>query len=308
MKPGRICVVGSINMDLVVRAPRLPSPGETILGGPFQMYPGGKGANQAVAAKRMGAEVSMIGCVGDDAYGSQLLDLLEREGVSAEHVRTCGGETTGVALITVDEAKGENTIVVAGGANQSLSSDDVERARGCIADADVLLMQLESPIDAITAATRIAAEADVAVVLNAAPAAVLPERLLRVLSVLIVNEREAALLAGRVTNKNILDTTTIARELRAKGPAAVVLTLGGEGALVVDEQMELTVSALQVEPVDTVGAGDAFAGAFAAAIAEGYALEVAAQRAATAGSLATMKTGAIPSLPRRAEVEARLRG
>jgi ribokinase len=306
MKPGRICVVGSINMDLVVRSPRLPRPGETVLGGPFRTSPGGKGANQAVAAQRMQAAVAMVGCVGDDAHGPQLIELLRENGIDTAHVRACPGETTGVALITVDDSTGENTIIVAGGANQRLTADDVEQARDAIARADALLMQLESPLEAVTAATRIARETGTKVVLNAAPAAVLPERLLGALDVLIVNQGEAATLSGRVNESDAVDTKSIAQQLRESGPAAVVVTLGGQGALVVDAQMDLTVPALEVEPVDTVGAGDAFAGALAAGLAQEMSLDEAARLAAAAGSLATMKVGAIPALPQRGEVDARL--
>ncbi len=304
MKPGRVCVVGSINMDLVVGTPRLPAPGETILGGPFTTHPGGKGANQAVAARRMGAEVAMIGRVGDDAHGAQLQRLLADEGIDTTHVHALSGEATGVALITVDSATGENTIVVAGGANQQLTTADVESAYEGIAASDVLLMQLEVPLEAVMAAACLGRESGASVILNAAPAAALPEELLRILDVLIVNESEAALLAGAAVGEE--EPEALARTLRDKGPASVVLTLGARGALHWNGDIVRTVSALEVNPLDTVAAGDAFAGALAAGLASGLSMEAALRRAAAAGSLATTKAGAIPSLPTRTAVEAAL--
>ncbi len=302
MKPGRVCVLGSLNMDLVVGTPRLPAPGETILGGPFHTHPGGKGANQAVAARRMGAEVTMVGRVGDDPHGQQLQRLLADEGIDTSHLRSLPGEATGVALITVDSAAGENTIIVAGGANQRLTAADVEQARDRITEADVLLLQLEVPIEAVVAAARVARQAGTTVILNAAPAAPLPAELWRSLDVLIVNESEAAHLVGAAVGE--AEPEALARELQMQGSASVVLTLGAHGALCCSERKTSTVPALDVTPVDTVGAGDALAGALAAGLAEGLPMQEALPFAAAAGSLATTKAGAIPSLPTRSTVAA----
>jgi len=297
---GSVCVLGSINMDLVVRTPRLPEAGETILGGPFLTSPGGKGANQAVAAARMGTAVAMIGCVGADAYGAQMCDVLAGEGVDVSNIRQRADAATGVALITVDDAHGENTIVVAGGANLILEPADVIGARAAIETADVLLMQLEIPVETVAHGIGIARGAGVRILLNAAPAAKLPDDLLAGADVLIVNRGEATLLAGADVKD---DPAEIAARLAATGAAAVVITLGAEGALLCDGSGVRRIPTAKVEPVDTVGAGDAFAGALAAALARGAELDEAVRLASAAGALATTRRGAIPSLPRAGEVE-----
>jgi ribokinase len=296
---GRVCVIGSANMDLVVRTPRLPKPGETILGGPFEMFPGGKGANQAVAAARMGAQVSFVGRVGADAYGTELRTALSREGVDLTTLRATAGVATGVALITVDESGGENTIVVAGGANKRVSRDDVHAVSGLIRSADVLLMQLEVPVDVVAAAAAVARSTGRKVVLNAAPAVELPEGLLATVDVLIVNRGEAAAGVGAVADVRSRD---LAKRLLDLGPRAVVITLGPRGALVADSRGVEHVPSIEVEAVDTVGAGDAFCGTLAAMLAEGKALAQAARAGCIAGALAAAKQGAIPSLPTREAV------
>lgn len=302
---GRVCVLGSLNMDLVVRAPRLPGPGETLGGGCFNTYPGGKGANQAVAAARMGARVTMIGRVGNDAYGADLRKVLGREGVDLTALRSAAGVSTGVALITVGETDGENTIVVAGGANLKVTPQDAEGVGGLIRSAEVLLMQLEVPIEAVMRATRLAHDTDRLVVLNAAPAMELPEELLRSLDVLIVNEVEAASLAGGGGGEG--EAESLARALLEKGPRAVVVTLGARGALVAEASGVKMVPSVEVEARDTVGAGDAFCGAVAAMLAEGRPLGEAVRVGCVAGALAATVAGAIPSLPTRQAVGDRLR-
>jgi ribokinase len=287
-------------MDFVVRTPRLPAAGETILGGPFDTSPGGKGANQAVAAARMGADVMMIGRVGADAYGGQMRDVLAGEGVDVANIIQRADAATGVALITVDDAHGENTIVVAGGANRTLAAVDVDAARAAIEAADVLLMQLEIPVDTVAHAIGTARSADVRIVLNAAPGTKLPETLLEGAHVLIVNRGEAAMLAGADVKD---DPAEIAERLAATGAAAVAITLGAEGALLCDGSGARRIPAAKVEPVDTVGAGDAFAGALAAALARGAELDEAGRLASAAGALATTRRGAIPSLPGADEVK-----
>lgn len=294
-------------MDLVVRCAALPRAGETLLGGPFATYPGGKGANQAVAAARAGAMVSFIGAHGADAYGGMLRDVLRGEGVDLAHVDTRADVPTGVALITVSSA-GENTIVVAPGANASVSNSDVHDARVAIQSADVLLMQMETPLATLESAAELARDAYVAVILNAAPAQPLPANLRAAVDVLIVNETEAGVVAPG-------SSAATPEPLGLLGIETVVLTLGAAGVRLVREQRVASVPAFPVNPVDTVGAGDAFCGVFACRWAEhriGGGLDAGAitdclHWAAAAGALATQTAGAIPSLPTRNAVIAMLR-
>jgi len=295
----RVAVVGSINMDLVVRSPRFALAGETILGTAFHTIPGGKGANQAVAARRMGAEVAMIGRVGDDEFGLTLRRNLDAEGINTECLQVTPSESTGVALITVDDS-GENTIIVVPGANGRLTLDDVEGARNLIAEADILLMQLEIPLAVVERAARIAAEGGATVILNAAPAQVLPAALLAAVDYLVVNETEALLVAGTATGS----PEEAARTLHASGVRNVVVTLGPEGSLLVPaEGASVAVPAYRVRPVDTTAAGDGFAGAFAVALADGVPAPDALRWGNAEGALAVTREGAQPSLPTRSEVE-----
>ncbi len=286
-------------MDMVVRARTLPRPGETVVGGSFQTSPGGKGANQAVAAARMGARVTMVGRLGADASGTELRKVLGREGVDLTAVRTAAGVPTGVALITVDEDSGENTIVGVGGANLLVSPEDVRGIAGLIRSADVLLMQLEVPVETVEAATSLAHDAGRMVILNAAPARPLAESLLAALDVLIVNETEAVAIAADHT---VDDPEQLAEVLLGKGPAGVVLTLGGRGAIVAEQGGTTVVPSIKVAATDTVGAGDAFCGTLAAMRAEGKTLAQAVRIGCIAGALATTAPGAIPSLPTREAV------
>lgn len=300
---GTVCVVGSINMDLVVRTPRLPAPGETILGGPFETFPGVKGANQAVAAARMGARVSMVGRIGADDYGQTLRALLVREGVDATAIRATAGTATGVGVILVDERTGENTIVVAPGANARLTPDDVETVAGLVRSAAVLLVQLETPFGTVATAIRIARSAGRRVVLNAAPAAAVPEEMLRQADLLIANRGEAALLTDGAEDD---DPQALAREALRLGSAAVVVTAGPDGACLATSEASLRVPSIPVRAVDSTAAGDAFCGAVAAWMAAGRPTEEAVRAGCVAGALAATRAGAIPSLPTRAEVEERL--
>lgn len=289
----RILVLGSLNMDLVVRAPRLPVAGETVLGGPFGRFPGGKGANQALAAARLGGEVALIGRVGDDDDGKQLRAGLEAEGVDVERVRAVPDGATGVALITVDE-RGENTIVVAPGANALVPADALDGAV-----ARWLVVQLEIPIGGVARALRTARDAGTATLLNAAPAADLGPDVLRAVDVLVVNQGEAARLAGRP------ETTApdqLARALCAIGCGTAVVTLGADGAIAFDGQRELRQPAFPVAAIDAVAAGDAFVGALAVCLDRGLPLDEALRFACAAGALATTRAGAQPSLPTRTAV------
>jgi ribokinase len=297
----RIAVTGSLNMDLVVRSPRIPRPGETIIGSAYQQIPGGKGANQAVAAARLGAQVSMVGRLGRDAFGNQLLEGLAVAGIDWTFVVQDGEAPTGVALIVVDEA-GQNSIVVASGANMRLCPADVNAAESAIAGSDILLLQLESPLDAVIRAAELAQRHDVTVILNPAPARPLPDRLLALIDVLIPNESETAILTG--TSVESLDQAgSAAASLLQLGVGAVVLTLGDRGAMLAQESRMEVVPAFQVQAVDTTAAGDAFVSGIAVAQAEGMDLIDAVKWGNAAGALATTVHGAQPSLPTRRALE-----
>ncbi|MFQ5858990.1 MAG: ribokinase [Anaerolineae bacterium] len=293
----KITVVGSLNIDLVVRAPRFPGPGETIAGHDFHTIPGGKGANQAVAAARQGADVSMVGRVGDDAFGQRLRETLRQDGVDTRHVTADPQAPTGVAVIAVDEA-GENRIILAAGANGRVSPADVNAATSAIAQADVLVLQLEVPLPAVMRAIEVARENRVAVILNPAPAQPLPTELLASIDYLIPNESEAALLADSDASR----PEQAAQALRSAGVRSVIVTLGEQGALLVDSTRNRSVSGFAVSVVDTTAAGDAFVGAFAVALAEGQSAMAAVRWANAAGALATTVLGAQPSLPTHAAV------
>jgi ribokinase len=299
-----VTVVGSLNMDLVARAPRIPQPGETIIGGDFHTVPGGKGANQAVAAARLGAQVSMVGRVGRDAFANPLLDNLAAAGVDHAFVIPDPEAATGVALIVVDDT-GQNSIVVASGANMRLSPADVEAAEAAIAGADALLLQLESPLESVTRAAEVARAHGVRVILNPAPARSLPAALLSLVDVLIPNESETALLTDMSVN-NQAEAEAAAAALRGMGVGTVILTLGERGALLAQAGAAELVPAFEVTPVDTTAAGDAFVGGFAVALAEGQTLAEAVRWGNAAGALATTKLGAQPSQPIRQDLEALL--
>jgi len=293
---GHIVVVGSLNMDLVVRAPRHPQPGETIMGGDFRTFPGGKGANQAVAAARLGAAVQMIGRVGADAFGDALLQTLAQDGVATRHVRRDQEAPTGVALITLNAA-GQNAIVVAPGANAWVTPQDIVAAEAAFAGAAVLLLQLECPLPAVAQAIELAKQHGAQVVLNPAPAQPLDVALLAKVDYLLPNQNELALLTGRDAIRPAVS------RLQAVGVRRIVVTLGEEGVLVAEDDSEIHIPAHGVTVVDTTAAGDAFAGAFAAALLEGHSTRQAAAWGNAAGALAVTRAGAQPSLPRRSELE-----
>ncbi len=318
-----IVVFGSLNMDLVVRAPRLPRPGETITGRSFVTVPGGKGANQAVACARLrageqgdrngapGAGVYMLGRVGRDEFGARL-----REGLRAEGIEVAGVvETacpTGTALITVDD-EGENSIVIVPGANEVMGADDLVRLGALLQGGRTgsdpvrgLLVQLEVPMGAVLGAVQIGHEFGVHVVLDPAPAVPLPDELYRVVDILTPNEHEASLLAGfPVMGKR--EAEQAAQMFLARGAGAVVIKRGGEGAFWTDGRKREHIPAHEVNVVDTTAAGDGFNGALAVALDEGRGLAEAVRWGMAAGALATTKEGAQPSLPRREEVESLLR-
>ena len=288
----RVTVVGSINMDLVVTAERLPEPGETILGTDFQRFGGGKGANQALAAARMGASVAMVGKVGQDEAGRALVGELLRAGVEIGRIGRADGPT-GTAVITV-AANGTNTIVVVPAANALLTPEDVAEARETIAGSTALLMQLEVPMATVLAAAEAAKTASVPVFLNPSPVQPLPPELLRGLSYLVVNETELSALTNGSGDPTLL---------LAAGVERIVLTLGERGARLIESGGRRDVPPFRVPSVDTTAAGDAFLGALAASLPD-RGLTAALEVASAAGALATTRLGAQPSLPTVQEVDA----
>lgn len=296
-----IGVIGSINMDLVVRAPRFPRPGETVSGGELEMVPGGKGANQAVAAARMGQQVALFGRVGEDVFGPRLRANLESEGIDVSAVELLPEAATGVALIVLDPS-GQNTIVSSHGANDAIKASEVEPAFDRWDAIDQLVLQMEIPLDVIETAIEAARAQGVQVVLNAAPADERARDWLAAVDVLIVNETEAELLSGREVVD--LDSARAAGQaLCAEGCQTVILTLGPDGALLFTDGHVEHVPAIVVQVVDTTGAGDAFVGAFTAMRAEGGPDLTAVRYGVCAGALAVGVLGAQPSLPSRARVE-----
>jgi ribokinase len=298
----RIAVVGSSNIDLTFRVPRLPRSGETLPGTDFQIGFGGKGANQAVTAARLGAEVVFVSCVGDDIFGEQLRDHYRREGMDPTHIRVVRETPTGTAGILVD-ARAANCIVVVPGANAALGVQDIEQAAEAIRSSAVLLCQLETPPEATLLAFRLARAAGVRTIFNPAPAREVPQQLWDLVDVLAPNETEAELLTGSSV-ESIEQAEQAAGSLLARGPAAVVLTRGDQGGLVVDASGCRTWAAVPVKAVDPTAAGDAFLGALAVYLAEGQDLDSALQRASEVAALSVTRAGAQASLPTRAEVDA----
>lgn len=299
--PARVTVVGSLNVDMVTRVPRFPGPGETILGSSLRTVPGGKGANQAVAAARLGAQVSMVGKVGRGGFGELLLSSLRKSRVDCSHVTQSSWSTTGTALILVDET-GQNNIVVVPGVNMQLSPADIGRARHAITSADVLLLQLEIPLDAVASAVEMAHARGVSVVLNPAPAQPLPPDLLSSVDVLVPNESETHVLTG-ISVESEAQMQEAARALQDLGVGAVILTLGERGAMLARNGKTQVIPAFDVKTVDSTAAGDAFMAGFSVALAEGRPLEEAVRWGNAGGALAATKLGAQPSLPHRGDVE-----
>jgi ribokinase len=295
-----LVVVGSLIVDLVVRALRRPLAGETVFGHGFGQFLGGKGFNQAVAARRLGATVRLIGRVGDDDFGRSLCAALAREQVDASGVRVDPDTGTGVAMPLIDDA-GQNSIVSVPRANMALTAADVGRCAAGFAGADALLLQLETPVDASLEAATLARAAQARVILNAAPAGDTPVELLERTDILIVNESEAAALLGSGV-PDLATALTAAQRLRDLGPSAVVVTLGDRGAVAAAADGSRSLPAYAVEAVDPTGAGDAFCAALAVRLAETGDLDDALRWANAAGALAATQLGAEPSLPIRARV------
>lgn len=294
----RVAVVGSYNHGLTMSVDDIPRPGETVLGDEFAEGVGGKGSNQAVAAARLGADASFVGRVGDDRFADAAFDLWADEGVTA-HVERDPGTHTGVGFVVVDDA-GENAISVAPGANARLDAEAVRSHADAVADADVALAQLEIGTEPVEGAARIAGEHDVTFVLNPAPARDIPDSLVADVDVLTPNLPEARDLVGVPPGES--DPEVLARDLRSRGPDAVVVTLGGEGALVVTDEEVTEVSPVDVDVVDTTGAGDAFNAGLAVALAEGEELVSAVRFGCRVGAAACTAFEVVPALPERGEL------
>jgi ribokinase len=306
MKPA-VVVVGSLNMDFVVSVEHLPAPGETVLGRDFRMIPGGKGANQACAAGKLGAgavEARMIGRVGYDVFADHLKASLSAAGVDVSAVHATRSAPTGVAHIWVDRS-GQNSIVVASGANSELAAADVEAMRKVFRGGSLGLFQLETPLDTVAAALALAREEGLRTMLDPAPAQPLSRDLLAQVDILTPNESEALLLLGRKAARvAVSDAPGLAAELRAAGPRTVVLKLGDRGCYWTDGQTSGHVPAFQVEPCDTTAAGDTFNAGLAVALAENRSFPDALRFASAAAAISVTRPGAQASIPTRAEVEA----
>jgi ribokinase len=297
-----ILVVGSSNTDMIIRVPHIPAPGETILGGEFSMAPGGKGANQAVAAARAGGRVTFLACVGHDLFGAAALKNFAADGINGRFVVQDGRAPSGVALINVGD-DGENSISVASGANALLAPEDVLRAEKAFEGADILLMQLETPIETVRAAAELALARGIPVILNPAPARPLPPELLRSLDYLVVNEIEAEALSG-VKVDSVEGAAAAGRRLREAGAGNVLVTLGARGVVTVAAGgAPRHDPAPRVQAVDTTAAGDTFIGGLCAALVEGRALPEAVRFAQAAAAISVTRFGAQTSIPRRSEVK-----
>jgi ribokinase len=306
MKAGRIVVVGSANTDMIIRLKRIPRPGETILGGEFLMAAGGKGANQAVSAARAGGNVGFIARLGQDAFGDQAVAGYANDRIDVAHIVRDPKLPSGVGLIFLEQG-GQNSIAVAGGANDRLSPTDVRTARGLFHGASIVLVQLEIPLQTVRTAVRLAVQAGARVILNPAPARALADNLLRQVSIVTPNETEAELLTGiRVTS--VASAARAAAVLRARSIPTVIVTLGARGAFVSSDGIQQLVPGFKVRAVDTTAAGDVFNGALAVALAEKQPLTQAIRFANAAAALSVTRLGAQPSAPVRRQIGRFIRG
>ncbi len=304
-----IAVVGSLNMDMVIRAPRQPRLGETLMGSSFGTTGGGKGANQALACARLGAEAYIIGCVGNDEFGRRLKGTLTEGKVDCSHLNVCSGTVTGVAVITVTD-NGENTIVLAPGANFLLDKEAIEKARDILKMSETVMFQLESPLETVIEGLKIGRRMGCKTVLTPSPALNLPGEIWSLIDCLVLNEIELAFYAG--VNLNISDPDPerdkklleAAQQMVRWGTKKVVLTQGVRGGMVITKNKNFRYEAFKVHSVDSTGAGDSFCAALSVKLSEGAAIEEAVEFASAAGALACTKYGAQPSMPWRHEVEA----
>ncbi len=294
----KIVVIGSSNTDMIIKAERIPVPGETILGGDFMMADGGKGANQAVAIAKLGGDITFVAKLGNDMFGDNALEKYSLYGINTKYVYR-DDSPSGVALIMVD-SKGENCISVASGANAKLSVDDIDICREEIENAEILLMQIEIPEETICYATDIAYKAGVKVILNPAPASALPPELYRKLYMITPNRTEAQILSG-ISINDIESAKKAALIIAAKGVKIVLITLGDKGALILEDGKFTYVEAHRVDAVDTTAAGDVFNGAVCVGISEGMSIEKAVRFATVASSISVTRMGAQTSIPARDE-------
>ncbi|MGI8855031.1 MAG: ribokinase [Thermomicrobiales bacterium] len=301
-----VVVLGSINTDLVVRAPRFPRPGETMHGSDFAVVGGGKGANQATAAARLGAPVQFIGAVGADDFGARRIAEMQDAGVDVGAIARLSDVPTGVALITVN-AQGENTIIIAAGANWRVTPEDIPGTMLAMAAGGVLVAQLELPLETVVAGLARAREAGLTTMLNAAPYTPKARQLLQHVDILIANEGEAGDLAEWASAVSEENATDVAARLRARGPRTVVVTLGAAGVVVATNAETRLIPAPRVAVVDTTGAGDCFTGAFAAALVADLEMAEAARRAVAAASYSTTIFGATTGMPTTEQLDAFLR-
>jgi len=298
----KIVVIGSTNTDMVIKAEHLPKPGETILGGTFFMNPGGKGANQAVAAARLGSKVTFISKIGNDIFGRQAVQLFEEEGINTSHIFSDPNNPSGVALITIDN-HAENCIVVASGANASLHPKDIMKAKQVIEDATFVLLQLEIPIDTVEFIADMANLSNIRIILNPAPAPAQPlsDNLMKNLYIITPNRVEAEMLTG-IKVKDIASAKLAAQAIQEKGVEIVIITLGEQGALILDKNVFIEIPAEKVIAVDTTAAGDVFNAALTVALSEGRYIVDAVKYANKAASIAVTRLGAQSSAPYKNEV------
>jgi ribokinase len=295
MDVNKIVVIGSCNTDMVIATARLPKPGETILGGNFKMFSGGKGANQAVAAARLGGNVSFIANIGDDLFGKQLVEQYKKEGIDTRYIFSDVSLPTGVALITVDQ-NGENCIAIASGANAALHPGNIEKAIDVIESADILLMQLEIPMKTVEYAAKLAYKKGIKVILNPAPATALSNELFKFLYAIIPNRIEAEMLSGiQIVDK--LSAQKAANIIASRGVEKVIITLGDKGAFIRDGTNNYDVPGYKIKTVDTTAAGDTFCGAFSVAISQGKSILKAVEVANFAAGIAVSRPGAQNSIP-----------
>jgi ribokinase len=300
----RICVVGSANVDLTFRAPRLPVPGETLAARSLHQGMGGKGANQAVAAARLGAQVALIARVGGDAYGREAVLAYESEGIDASFIQRAEDQPTGTAAILVDDAA-ENCIIVVAGANAELTSDDVKAAGSAIEQSAVVLCQLETPTESAVEAFRLARSASALTILTPAPAEYVTDELLALCDVCVPNKAEISEITGHAV-ENAADALRAAQRLRGRGVRRVALTMGSDGVLLLDDSGSAHIAAMPVEAVDTTGAGDAFTAALAVSLADGLDFDDAARRAVVVSGISVTRTGTQTSFPTLEELDKRI--
>ena len=297
-----IVVVGSSNIDLIAKLSHLPKPGETVGDGEYSQAHGGKGANQAVAAARDGAEVSFISSLGDDDFGHQMISSFKQYGINTDYVKQTSGVATGTAFIWVD-AKGENSIAVAPGANNLLTPDYVDECRMVISGADLVLLQLENPMDTVAYVIDLCASLGKKVILNAAPAKKIDRKYIKPLHSLIVNETEAAIISG-IEISNQAHVEEAAKAMLGMGTESVIITLGAKGAFYMTKRGSKYVDTYTVQPIDTTGAGDVFCGVISSQIIKNKKLENAVKYANAAAALSTTTAGAQPSIPMQADTKA----